>query len=129
MSFTKEASTWSFHDANKTTIPEETLSHIIAALEKPTYQNMVEPKVYNEGLAFYGLDTPMLTMFLITGRVQDEVTYRKEYMLWIGNENDTATGYYGRSSQDTGKPDVYEVNSSWVENLLQIIEDNPKIDP
>ena len=88
----------------------------------------MEPQVYDDGLAVYGLDTPMLTMFYITGRVEDGITFRKDHLMWIGDKNESGTGYYGRSSQDTGRPDVYEIESTWVENLLQIIEDNPKID-
>lgn len=128
VSLTKEGSQWNFNDANKTKVHEETFSHIITALEKPTSQKSVELQVYKEGLVAYGLDTPMLTMFLITGRVESGVTYTKEHLMWIGNKNESSTGYYGRSSQDTGKPDVYEIESSWVQNILQIIEDNPKID-
>ena len=128
VSLTKGVSLWTFNDTNKTKVDDETLSHIMTALGKPTSQKVIDYQVYDDGLAAYGLDTASLTIFLITGHVENEVTYRKEYLIWIGNENENATGYYGRSSQDTGKPDIYEVDSSWVLTLLQIIQDNPHID-
>jgi hypothetical protein len=120
----KKGSTgWHFDDDELTPVDEVQLPSILASLEQPSRQALVQYGPVN--LAQYGLDEPSLSLFLRTESIQPgNIRASFESLYIIGHITDDGTAYYAQTETEELLQDVFSVDADWVE-ALQAIAANP----
>jgi len=123
INLTKDKIGWYFEDDVQTPLDETQLPSLLASLEQPSQQSLVEYGYVD--LVKYGLDVPSLTLFLRTQHLREGVNVINESLFHIGNPTEDGTGYYVQTELDDVLPDVFMVDADWVEGLQAIVANPP----
>ena len=121
---------WQFNDASETPVDEAQLASVMAALDERPVQQLVESAVGD--LSFYGLNQPTFTARLTKTRTEDNLTYATETLIEVGRTTEDGKAYYARTVQTTdiadgAEPDVYRIDTQWVEDLKASVANSPSI--
>ena len=117
----KESEGWRFGDEEQTPLNESQVSALFDALQPPSSQDVVAFSPID--ISPYGLDEPSLSLIFQTRELlAGGVPFLDEIRMSLGHLTDDGEGYYGQSSQAEGVPDVYQVDTAWVEALRAIAD-------
>lgn len=120
---------WLSDDESQRPVDKDKLSEILASLEQPTEQDLVEYEVFESGLAEYGLEESSMALFLQTEYVrEDGLNVTEQVVFHFGDATEDGTGYYMQTEKNELLPDVFRVNASWVEGIQSIVDNPPYID-
>ena len=119
----KDGDGWRFGDEEQSAVDETKMSSLLASLETPTQIFVTD---FPAGLAQYGLDEPLLALFVEVERPGEEgFTIISHIRIVIGGLTEDGTAYYAQTQRgEFAIPDVFKVDAGWVEGI-QAIADNP----
>jgi hypothetical protein len=117
----KESEGWRLGDEEQTPLNDSQVSALFDALQPPSSQAVVEFSA--EDISRYGLNEPSLSLIFQTKELlAGNIPSLDEIRMNLGHLTDDGEGYYGQSFQAEGIPDVFQVNTAWVEALRAVAD-------
>ena len=127
LSLIREGDEWHFNDDEAATVDPEELPAILAHLENPE-QELIAPDTPD--LAQYGLDEPVVSLFLETQKLDDEgfnVVSHSRYL--IGGPTEDGSAYYAQTVRgEFPFREIFTIEASWTEALEALAAGYPHAD-
>ena len=127
LSLIREGEEWRFNDDDMAPVDAEELPGILEHLENPE-QDLVAPDTRD--LSQYGLDEPVVSLFLETQKLDDEgfnVISHSRYL--IGGLTEDGSDYYAQTVRgEFPLPEIFIVEASWAEALQALAAEYPHAD-
>ncbi len=119
----KDGDGWRFNDEEQSAVDETKMPSLLASLEKPAQTYVAD---FPADLAQYGLDEPLLSLFVEVERPDEEgFTVISQARFVVGGLTEDGTAYYAQTQRgEFAIPDVFKIDAGWVEGI-QAIADNP----
>ena len=118
---------WRFNDEAGTPLDPDDVPALVASLARPEQELVVYA---TRDLVPYGLDAPVLSLFLETRRPdEDGISVISHTIYLVGGLTEDGSAYYAQTQRgEFPQPQVYTVSASWVEGLQALAADPPQPD-
>ncbi|MDE2860197.1 MAG: DUF4340 domain-containing protein [Chloroflexota bacterium] len=127
LSLIKENDEWRFNNEEAALVDPEVLPGILEHLEKPDQELVLFDTL---DLTPYGLDEPVLSLFMETQKLDDEgfnVLSHTRYL--VGGLTEDGSAYYAQTVRgEFPFPEVFTIEASWVEAMQSLAADYPHTD-